>query len=73
VKGRAWGFGKRKRSKAVARVKPGKGVITVNGEPLLNYFHNASQRYRILLPLTITRYTCLLDVDLWIHGGGTTG
>lgn len=27
----------------------------------------------MLLPLTITRYTCLLDVDVWVHGGGFTG
>jgi len=73
VKGRSWGFGKRKRSKAVARVEPGNGKITVNGEPILNYFHSPSQRYRIMLPLTLTRYTCLLNVDIWVHGGGTTG
>lgn len=40
---------------------------------MLNYFHNPSQRYRILLPLIITRYTCILDLDIWIRGGGVTG
>ena len=34
-KGCAWGFGKRKTSRAVVRVKPGKGEIKINGKPLL--------------------------------------
>ena len=32
---RAYGYGKRKRSRAVAQVMPGSGKITVNGKPLL--------------------------------------
>ena len=32
---RAYGFGKRKRSRCVAQVAPGSGKITVNGKPLL--------------------------------------
>ena len=71
--GCAWGYGKRKTAKAVARVKPGKGTININGMNILDYFHQPSQRYRMLLPLTITGYTCLLDVDIWVHGGGLTG
>lgn len=71
--GSAWGFGKRKRSSALVRLRPGKGTIRINGENMLNYFHNPSQRYRILLPLIITRYTCILDIDIWIRGGGVTG
>ena len=71
--GAAWGFGKRKTSRAVVRVKPGKGVININGMSMLDYFQLPSQRYRILLPLMITEYTCLLDLDIWVHGGGLTG
>jgi ribosomal protein S9 len=71
--GAAWGFGKRKTSRAVARVKPGKGIININGMSMLDYFSIPSQRYIILLPLMITQYTCLLDVDIWVHGGGLTG
>lgn len=71
--GAAWGFGKRKTAKAFARVKPGKGTITINGKNMLDYFDLAQQRYKILLPLTLTNYTCLLDVDIWVHGGGLTG
>jgi len=40
---------------------------------MLEYFSIPSQRYRILLPLMITQYTCLLDLDIWVHGGGLSG
>ena len=72
-KGCAWGFGKRKTSKAVARLKPGKGTITINGKSLIDYFTIPSQRYRILFPLIVTQYTCMLDVNIWVYGGGYTG
>lgn len=71
--GAAWGFGKRKTSRSVVRVKPGKGLININGVSMLDYFSLPQQRYQILLPLMITQYTCLLDVDIWVHGGGLTG
>ena len=35
--GASWGFGKRKTSHSVARVKPGKGVININGKNMLDY------------------------------------
>lgn len=59
---RAHGYGKRKRSRALARVEPGVGRITVNGKPLLQSMFLPMQRQRILLPLVLTHYTCLLDV-----------
>lgn len=40
--GAAWGFGKRKTSRAVVRVKPGKGQININGMSMLDYFSLAS-------------------------------
>lgn len=71
--GKSWGSGKRKTSTAVANVQAGNGKITVNGKPLTQYFFMPSQRHRILLPLTITEYSCLLDVNIVVRGGGTTG
>ena len=71
--GCAWGHGKRKASNAVVRVKPGKGIINVNGVNILDYFHTPQARYKILLPLSVTGYTCLLDVDIWVRGGGLSG
>ena len=71
--GCAWGHGKRKSANANVRVKAGKGVININGVNILDYFHLPSQRHKILLPLTLTGYTCILDVDIWVRGGGLTG
>jgi small subunit ribosomal protein S9 len=70
---RSYGYGKRKRARAIARVQPGSGKITVNGKPLLQTLLMPMQRSRILLPLVITHYTCLLDVDLRVWGGGYNG
>lgn len=70
---RAWGYGKRKNARAIVNVKPGSGKVTINGKPMHLYFHLPSQRYRILQPLTMTGYTCLLDVNIHLHGGGYTG
>ena len=33
-----WGSGRRKKSRAVARVKAGKGVIRINKKPATEYF-----------------------------------
>jgi small subunit ribosomal protein S9 len=57
----------------VAAVKPGNGKITINGKPMLEYFLMPRQRWQILKPLILTQYTCLLDIELTIRGGGTTG
>ena len=73
VVGRAWGKGKRKEAVATVNLKAGTGRITVNGKPFIQYFHEPRQRYIILKPLTATSYTCLVDVDIKVHGGGTTG
>ena len=72
-KSRAYGFGKRKQSRAIAQVLPGTGVITVNGKPLLRSLFMPMQRQRILTPLSVTNYTCLLDVNLKVWGGGFNG
>lgn len=34
-KSRAYGYSKRKKSRALVRVEPGRGRITVNGKPML--------------------------------------
>lgn len=70
---RAYGYGKRKRSKAIAQVMPGSGKVTVNGKPLLQSLFLPMQRQRILTPLSVTNYTCLLDVNLKVWGGGYNG
>jgi small subunit ribosomal protein S9 len=29
-------------------------IVMINGKPMNEYFHLASQRYRMMLPLTLT-------------------
>ena len=70
---RAYGYGKRKKSRAIASVLPGTGKITVNGKPLLQSLFLPMQRARILTPLAVTHYTCLLDVNIKVWGGGYNG
>lgn len=70
---RAYGYGKRKRSRALAQVQPGRGIIHVNGKPLLQSLFLPMQRQRILTPLVVTQYTCLLDVNIRVWGGGYIG
>ena len=69
----ASGYGKRKKSRAVVIVKPGPGKIEVNGKPILQSMFMPMQRSRILLPLVLTQYTCLLDVNIKVWGGGYNG
>merc|ERR1712166_1118903 len=71
--GVAFGFGKRKRSVCYAKVKAGSGKVIINGRPMLEVFLLPRQRYQLILPLTITQYTCLLDVDIVVKGGGLSG
>jgi len=52
---------------------PGSGKVTVNGKPLLQSLFLPMQRQRILLPLSVTNYTCLLDINLKVWGGGYNG
>ena len=44
--------------------------MTVNGKPLLRSLFMPMQRQRILTPLSVTNYTCLMDVNIKVHGGG---
>ena len=68
-----WGRGKRKKAVALARVKAGSGKITVNKKPLTQYFHMATQRWKLVKPLMVTECACTVDIDIWVKGGGFTG
>lgn len=70
---RSSGYGKRKKSRAYVVVQPGTGKIEVNGRPILQSLFMPMQRQRILLPLQLTYYTCLLDVKIKVWGGGFNG
>ncbi len=65
--------GRRKRSVARVRFRPGTGVVTVNGRSVEDYFPSATHRMQSLEPLVVTETSETYDIDATIHGGGTTG
>ncbi|MEZ5245903.1 MAG: 30S ribosomal protein S9 [Acidimicrobiales bacterium] len=65
--------GRRKRAVARVRLRPGTGVVTVNGKPLDDYFPSRTHRQNAIQPLTMLELGEAYDVDATIHGGGTTG
>ena len=65
--------GRRKRSVARIRIRPGSGQVTVNGRPVDEYFPSRTQRMRLLEPLEVAEATERYDVDATIRGGGMSG
>ncbi len=64
--------GRRKTSVARVILKPGKGLINVNGQPLEKYFPSIKQTYA-RQPLEVVSGTSKYDVEANITGGGITG
>ncbi|MCR5165581.1 MAG: 30S ribosomal protein S9 [Thermoguttaceae bacterium] len=67
------GTGRRKTAIARVRIRPGKGLIAINGRSLENYFCNVQQRNAVLAPLTETGKKDEVDVIIRVSGGGITG
>ena len=65
--------GRRKRSVARVRLRPGAGKVTVNGRSVEDYFPSRTHRMHIMEPLAVTATEGRYDVDATIHGGGCTG
>lgn len=65
--------GRRKRSIARVRLKPGDGTIVVNDRPLEQYVTSLVQRVLILDPLRVAGVQGSWDVNARVHGGGSTG
>ncbi len=71
--GRAYATGKRKNAIARVWVKPGKGVITVNGRSLETYFARPVLRMIINQPIDTASRTAQFDVVCTVVGGGLSG
>ena len=71
--GRAYATGKRKNAVARVWIKPGKGVVTVNGRPLDVYFARPVLRMLIQQPLTVANRTGQYDIFVTVAGGGLSG
>lgn len=67
------GTGRRKTSVARVRLCEGKGLISINGRPLDNYFTELKDRSFVLGPLNVTEQLNRVDVFVKVEGGGITG
>jgi len=68
-----WGTGRRKSSVARIRIRPGTGVIQVNGKDIKDYFPTAAQIRTILTPLKATNTLNRYDIYCNASGGGFSG
>jgi len=71
--GRAYATGKRKDAIARVWVKPGKGVITVNGREFEKYFARPVLRMVIGQPFDVANVSGQFDVVCTVSGGGLSG
>ncbi len=67
------GTGRRKTSVARVRIRPGSGVITINGRTLEKYFYNLTQRNAVIAPLEQTGKRNEVDMKVRVEGGGING
>jgi len=66
-------IGRRKTSVARIYLKPGKGVITINKKPLIEYFPSEISRIIVSQPLETLSEIGKYDISVNVKGGGTTG
>ena len=71
--GYIWGTGRRKRSVARVRIRPGKGEFLVNKKKVDDYFARRQDRNTVVAPLKATDKADAFDVFVNVSGGGTTG
>jgi len=67
------GTGRRKSSVARVIIKPGKGLVRVNGRDVEEYFPVEIIRQEALAPLSKAQLSGRLDVTVNVFGGGFSG
>ena len=65
--------GRRKESVARVWLKPGTGVMTVNGRALDDYFGRQTSKMVINQPLEVLEQVGKLDITVNVRGGGLSG
>ena len=65
--------GRRKEAVARVRLRPGTGLVVINGRTIENYFTIASHRQAATEALRLTQTADVYDVDCRIDGGGVSG
>ena len=73
AQGRSYATGGRKNAVARVWVKPGKGTITVNGDPASKYFARPVLRMIITQPFLVADRYQAFDVVCTVAGGGLSG
>ena len=68
-----YGTGRRKSSIARVYVSAGTGKITINKRDIDEYFGLETLKVIVRQPLVATETTDKYDVNVNVHGGGTTG
>ena len=65
--------GRRKAAVARVRLREGTGTITVNKRSIADFFPSETHQMVVTEPLRLTTTAEAYDVDVTMHGGGTTG
>ena len=65
--------GRRKESVARVRLRPGTGLVVINGKPVEQYFTVLTHRQAATEALRMTQTADVYDVDATISGGGVSG
>lgn len=65
--------GRRKEAIAKIFLRPGKGLILVNGRTMESYFPRLSLQYLVREPLVLTQTLQKFDCKARVSGGGITG
>ena len=71
--GRAYATGKRKNAVARVWIEPGRGLATVNGKPLDQYFARPVLRMVLSQPLVVVNRITQYDLTVTVSGGGLSG
>ncbi|VAV86962.1 SSU ribosomal protein S9p (S16e) [hydrothermal vent metagenome] len=73
AQGRSYATGKRKDAVARVWIKPGKGVVTINGRDQQTYFARPTLRMIVNQPFDVTSRVGQFDVVCSVKGGGLSG
>jgi small subunit ribosomal protein S9 len=73
ITGDSLGTGRRKTSVARVRIRPGTGVVVINGRPLDQYFPSEQDRRQVINTLNHIDQNGKIDVIARVSGGGMTG
>jgi small subunit ribosomal protein S9 len=68
-----YGTGRRKTAAARVFMRPGAGVVKVNGRTLDSYFPNEVLKMIIKQPLHLTETAEKFDISVTVEGGGSAG